>query len=113
MSDKSWEPGMSCKAHSFNLSFTHSRHAEQLMDSCLCSKVSVYRSKCQFFFDILLLITLSCDFRVHRAGSQLKSNKKHEVFIRAERVVLFRSGLNDSHLFRHSVGTINAFERNE
>ena len=32
--------------------------------------------------------------------------------IRAERVVLFRSGLNDSHFFRHSVGTSDAFERN-
>ena len=41
MSDKSWEPGMSCKTHSFNLSFTHSRHAEQLLFSCLCSKVAV------------------------------------------------------------------------
>ena len=30
-----------------------------------------------------------------------------------ERVVLFLSDLNDSHLFCHSVGTSNAFERNE
>ena len=29
-----------------------------------------------FFFDILILFTLSCDFRVHRAGSQLKINFK-------------------------------------
>ena len=27
---------------------------------------------CNGFFDILLIITLSCDLRVHRAGSQLK-----------------------------------------
>ena len=28
-------------SHSFNLSFTHSRHAEQLLFSCLCSKVTL------------------------------------------------------------------------
>ena len=33
--------------------------------------------------------------------------------ISAERLVLFLSDLNDSHLFCHSVGTSNAFERNE
>ena len=32
-------------SHSFNLSFTHSRHAEQLLFSCLCSKVTVYSRK--------------------------------------------------------------------
>ena len=60
--------------HSFNLSFTHSWHAEQVLFSSLCSKVAVYRRKLQwFFFDLLLLLTtLSCDFWVHRAGSQLK-----------------------------------------
>ena len=31
-------------SHSFNLSFTHSQHAEQLLFSCLCSKVTVYSS---------------------------------------------------------------------
>ena len=57
-------------SHSFNLSFTHSRHAEQVLFSSLCSKVAVYRRKLQwFFFDSH---TLSCDFWVHRAGSQLK-----------------------------------------
>ena len=29
-------------SHSFNLSFTHSRHTEQLLFSCLCSKVAVF-----------------------------------------------------------------------
>ena len=29
-------------SHSFTLLFTHSRHAEQLLFSCLCSKVTVY-----------------------------------------------------------------------
>ena len=27
------------------------------------------------FFDSLLITTLSCDFRVHRAGSQLKTSR--------------------------------------
>ena len=59
--------------HSFNLSFTHSRHAEQLLSSCLCSKLTVYSRKLQcVFFDLLLSVTLSCYFRCHRAGSQLK-----------------------------------------
>ena len=62
-------------SHSFNLSFNHSRHAEQLLFSSLCSKVAVYSRKMQwFFFDILIiLITLTCYFRCHRAGSQLKT----------------------------------------
>ena len=37
-------------SHSFNLSFTHSRHAEQLLFSCLCSKLSVYSRKLQLSF---------------------------------------------------------------
>ena len=58
-------------SHSFNLSFNHSWHAEQVLFSSLCSKVAVYRRKLQcFFFDST--ITLTCDIRVHRAGSQLK-----------------------------------------
>ena len=36
-----WEPGMYCKTHSFTLSFTHSRHAEQpeldSVSSALCT----------------------------------------------------------------------------
>ena len=57
-------------SHSFNLSFNHSRHAEQVLFSCLCSKVTVLGKNCnEVFFD---LITLSCYFAVHRAGSQLK-----------------------------------------
>ena len=65
-------------SHSFNLSFNHSRHAEQVLFSSLCSKVAVYRRKLQcFFFDTLSTststITLTCEFRVHRAGSQLKT----------------------------------------
>ena len=57
MSDKSWEPGMLLKtwkkpltvllSHSFSLSVTLSRHAEQLLFSCLCSKVTFYRWKWQ------------------------------------------------------------------
>ena len=37
-------------SHSFTLSFTLSRHAEQLLFSCLCSKVAVYCRKLQCFF---------------------------------------------------------------
>ena len=63
-------------SHSFNLSFTHSRHAEQLLFSSLCSKLAVYRRKLQcFFFD--LSITRSIDIRVHRVGSQL-TKKFHD-----------------------------------
>ena len=62
-------------SHSFNLSFTHSQHAEQLLFSCLCSNVALYRWKCQCFFwpSSILLLTLSCYIRCHRAGSQLKT----------------------------------------
>ena len=39
-------------SHSFNLSFNHSRHAEQLLFWSVCSKVTVYSRKLQcFFFD--------------------------------------------------------------
>ena len=37
------------KSHSHTLSFTLSRHAEQLLSSCLCSKVTVYSRKLQCF----------------------------------------------------------------
>ena len=60
-------------SHSFNLSFNHSRHAEQVLFSSLCSKVTVYCRKLQCFFFDILLITLTCYFRCHRAGSQLKN----------------------------------------
>ena len=46
-SDKSWESGTLCHSHtlslfhSFTLSFTHSWHAEQLLFSCLCSKITL------------------------------------------------------------------------
>ena len=42
-----------------------SGHAEQMF-LCLCSNQTVYRRKWQWFF-----YTLSCEFRVHRAGSQV------------------------------------------
>ena len=66
-----------CPCSRFNLSFTHSRHAEQVLFSSLCSKVAVYSRKMQWFvFDILIIIiTLTCYFRCHRAGSQLKTSK--------------------------------------
>ena len=58
-------------AHCFTLSFTHSPHAEQLLFSCLCSKVTVYRRKLQCFF-WTSASSSSREFRSHRAGSQLK-----------------------------------------
>ena len=61
-------------SHSFNLSFNHSRHAEQVLFSSLCWKLTVYCWKLQcFFLDLIIIITLSPDIRVHRAGSQLKN----------------------------------------
>ena len=66
-------------SHSLNLSFNHSRHAEQLLFSCLCSKFAVYRWKWWLFLTKLFIYvfldhisTRSCDWTVHRAGSQLK-----------------------------------------
>ena len=41
----------------------------------LCSKVVVYRRKLQSYFFDSSLSTLSCYFRVHRAGSQLKMSE--------------------------------------
>ena len=58
---------------SHSLSHSLSRHGEQLLFSLVCSKVTVYRWKLQwFFFDSSSLTTLPCDVWVHRAGSQLK-----------------------------------------
>ena len=64
-------------SHSFNLSFNHSRHAEQVLFSSLCSKLAVYRRKLQCFFsDLHHHTTLTCYVWVHRAGSQLKMGRK-------------------------------------
>ena len=58
MSDKSWEPGMFWKTWktftpatfaTFTLSFTLSRHAEQLLFSCLCSKVTLTLFRFHYF----------------------------------------------------------------
>ena len=48
-------------------------HAEQVLFSCLGSKVTVYSRKLQWFFFDILIHTRSTDIRVHRAGSQLKT----------------------------------------
>ena len=46
-------------SHSLNLSFNHSWHAEQVLFSCLGSKVAVYSRKLQWFFlDIILNLTV-------------------------------------------------------
>ncbi len=51
-----------------------SRHAEQLLFSCLCSKVSIYSRKLQWFLFFDSHSTLSPDIGVSRAGSQLKKH---------------------------------------
>ena len=81
-SDKSWEPGnffkkmQICKFEilkNLNGLSWSSGHAEQLLSSCLCSKVTVIAEDCNVFF--YHHITLSWDTWVHRAGSQLKMSK--------------------------------------
>ena len=62
-------------SHSLILSFNHSRHAEQVLFSSLCSKVAVYSRKLQCFFLDRHSHTRSCEFRSHRAGSQLKNHE--------------------------------------
>ena len=59
----------------FTLSFTLCRHAEQLLFSCLCSKVTVYGRKLQCFF-LTSTSTSSREFGVHGAGSQLKMSER-------------------------------------
>ena len=51
-------------------------HMSYVKCLCLYSKVTVYRWKCQCVFWDLLLITLSSELRVHRAGSQLKMSER-------------------------------------
>ena len=61
----------------FTLSFTHSRHSEQLLFSFLCSKVGFYVLELKMsmgFFDSL--ITRPTEIRDHRAGSQLKMSER-------------------------------------
>ena len=57
-------------------------YAEQLLFSCLGSKVAVYSRKLQWIFFCFWDITITrfCEFRSHRAGSQLKTNKENNVF---------------------------------
>ena len=65
-------------SHYHTLSFTLSRHAEQLLFSCLGSIVTVYCLQpiiWGFFYIHIIHITLTCYFRCHRAGSQLKTSK--------------------------------------
>ena len=47
---KSLSPLTLSLSHYLILSFTLCRHAEQLLSSCLCSKVTVYSRKLQWFF---------------------------------------------------------------
>ena len=67
-------------SHSLTHLLIHSRYAEQLLFSCLCSKVNIYRQKLQCGFldshSHSHHITLSPDIRVHRAGSQLKMSER-------------------------------------
>ena len=75
---KSWEPGMllktwkTWKPENFENTKNYPLgHAEQLLFSCLGSKVTVYCRKLECFF--LDHHTPSGDTWVHRAGSQLKT----------------------------------------
>ena len=56
-------------SHSFNLSFNHSRHAEQVLFSSLCWKLTVYRWKRPKNSD---LVNRTCD---RRGNSNRRSHK--------------------------------------
>ena len=61
-------------SHSHTLSFSHSLILDMLNKFCfhLYAQNSLFRGEnCNVFFDSST-ITLTCEFRVHRAGSQLK-----------------------------------------
>ena len=58
-----WSKVSSCQVVKLSLG-----HAEQLLFSCLCLKVTVQR----WTQTLLRALPLSPDIRVHRAGSQLK-----------------------------------------
>ena len=69
-----------CKLKSDCLSCCHMWHwhwhADQLLFSCLCSKVTDYKWNWQcVFFDSSSIITLTYEFRGHRAGSQQKMSE--------------------------------------
>ena len=49
-------------------------HAEKLLFSCLCSKLTVYSWKLQWFF-LTSSSCSACELRVHRAGSQLNMSE--------------------------------------
>ena len=66
-------------SHSHTLSIFHSLTLNMLNNFCF----HVYAQNSlligeDVFFDTLLLITLSCEFRVHRAGSQLKMSESQK-----------------------------------
>ena len=73
MSERQTKPGnQECFAKLAKLANWSLGHAEQLLFSCLCSKVTIYRWKWQWVF-LDSQCTLFCEFRVHWAGSQLKN----------------------------------------
>ena len=72
MSERQTKAGNLANLQTCKLALSHhSRHAEPVLFSSLCSKVAVYRRKC-FFLDLSTSTTLTCYIRVHRAVSQLK-----------------------------------------
>ena len=62
-------------SHSDTLTISHSITLDMLNKFCfyLYAQKSLFiAEKCNAFFDIIIIITLSCEFRVHWPGSQLK-----------------------------------------
>ena len=77
-------------ARSLDHSITHSGHAEQVLFSSLCSKVAVYSRKLQWGFFYSLSVILTCEFRSHRAGFQLKKWVKLLIRLSSNVRIFFR-----------------------
>ena len=67
------------RSHSFTLSFTHSRHAEQLLFSCLCSKVtlSVSHSLIQSLLTCWTTLVFMSMFKSHSKFHTLSLTLSH------------------------------------
>ena len=79
------------------------------MHRCIYTQKSLFiAEKCNVFFDIIL-ITLTCELRVHRAGSQLKTDDALEGTVRA--VLVFQYKLPDHDVYKvvQAVSVISRF----